>query len=98
MEIFEGLSRAHGTYAIKGSRQDNKLTGKATTVREPVTKELWQQHLEGKTGLGVIPINDESLCKFGAIDIDTYDGSIDLPKINAAIEELKVPLFPCASK
>jgi hypothetical protein len=98
MEIFEGLSRAHGTYAIKGSRQDNKLTGKATTVREPVTKELWQQHLEGKTGLGVIPINDDSLCKFGAIDIDTYDGSIDLPKINAAIEELKVPLFPCASK
>ena len=70
MKLFEGLPRAHGTYEIKGERADGKKQGKATTVREDVTLEKWQAHLDGKTGIGIIPINDDSSCKFGAIDVD----------------------------
>ena len=72
--LFSGLERAHGTYEIKDSRADGKLTGKAITVRENVTIQKWKDHLDGVKGLGIIPINDESKVKFGAIDVDDYKG------------------------
>ena len=97
MKLFEGLPRAHGTYEIKGERADGKKQGKATTVREDVTLEKWQAHLDGKTGIGIIPINDDSSCKFGAIDVDQYDG-LDIKVINDKIKQYKLPLFPCMSK
>ncbi len=97
MTLFEGLLRAHGTYEIKGERADGKKQGKATTVREDVTPEKWQAHLDGKTGIGIIPINDDSNCKFGAIDVDQYDG-LDIKAINNKLKEYKLPLFPCMSK
>ena len=40
--LFAGLERAHGTYEIKDSRADGKLTGKAITVREKVTLQHWK--------------------------------------------------------
>lgn len=97
MKLFEGLPRAHGTYEIKGERADGKKQGKATTVREDVTLEKWQAHLDGKTGIGIIPINDDSSCKFGAIDVDQYDG-LDIKVVNDKIKQYKLPLFPCMSK
>ena len=50
-----------------------KVKGKSFVKREPVTNELWQNHLEGlEPSLGIIPINDDNKCKWGCIDIDSY--------------------------
>ena len=96
-ELFAGLDRAHGSYEINGERADGKKQGRAKTVREDVTLEKWEAHINGTHGIGIIPINDDSQCRFGAIDVDQYDG-LDFAKINAKLEELKLPLWPCASK
>lgn len=95
--LFLGLTRAHGTYAINGERADGKKQGKATTVREDVTLDLWEKHLAGEKSLGIIPIDDNSQCFFGAIDVDKYDG-LDFVDLNRKLEQYNLPLFPCKSK
>ena len=94
--LFTGLERAHGTYEIKDSRADGKLTGKAITVREKVTLKHWKDHLTGVKGLGIIPINDNAQVKFGAIDVDDY--SKDLKELSKQIFKLNLPFVPCRSK
>ena len=96
-ELFMGLDRAHGSYEISGERADGKKQGRAKTVREDVTDDKWQSHIQGKMGLGIIPINDNSECRFGAIDIDEYEG-LDLGAINKKLIDFKFPLWPCQSK
>ena len=74
--IFQGLDRARGvTYVDKKGEDGQKIKGKSFVVREPVTNELWQTHLQGvEPSLGIIPINDDNKCKWGCIDIDSYAG------------------------
>lgn len=98
--LFAGMERAHGTYTNINwdqARADGKYTGNATTKREPVTDALWEQHLAGKYGLGVIPIRDDSTCLFGAIDIDVY-ADLDAGRIASDIARKGFPLVPCRSK
>lgn len=97
-KLFSGLDRAHGMYDISGSsaRPGEKLTGRAVTVQEPVTLELWTNHLKGNRGIGIVPINDSSECHFGAIDIDEYD--LNIPEILKEIRKNHLPLYPCLSK
>ena len=74
--LFKGSDIAHGTYVVNGSRdRDGKKQGTAKVIREPPTAELWEQHLKGGTGLGIIPIRSDNTCQWGAIDIDEYDVS-----------------------
>lgn len=94
--IFAGLKRAHGTYRITGTK-GAKQVGEAVTLKEEVTLSLWEKHLAGEQGLGIIPIRDDSTCVFGAIDIDKYSG-IDVTKIIRNIRNKKYPLVPCLSK
>lgn len=96
MALFSGLERAYGTYRITGV-QKNKQVGEALTIVEPVTKELWQGHLDGKKSVGIVPIRDDSSALFGAVDIDQYEG-MDFRKIIAAVRALQYPLCPCRSK
>jgi len=98
--LFAGLERAHGVYthiARDQSRSDGKLKGQATTVRAPVTDELWAAHLAGGAGIGVIPIRDDNTVLFGAIDIDVY-ADMDHGRIASAIARAKLLLIPCRSK
>lgn len=98
MALFAGLERAHGVYDIKKNTaaKGNKVQGSARTVLDPVTLELWEAHLKGKIGLGIIPIREDNTCCFGAIDIDTYP--LDLVKLEASIKALKLPLIVCRTK
>jgi hypothetical protein len=98
--LFAGMERAHGSYQHidwDQARADGKYTGNATTKREPITDALWEQHLSGKYGLGVIPIRDDSTCLFGAIDIDVY-ADLDPGRIASTVARLGLPLVPCRSK
>lgn len=97
MQLFAGLMSAHGKYRLDGSVQANgKKRGTAITLNEPVTVELWSQHLSGVSSLGVVPIRNDNTCRFGAIDIDAYD--IDLRELSARIQVRNLPLVLCRTK
>lgn len=95
-ELFAGLDRAHGRYDVQGTTDlaGQKKTGRATTIKEPLTVELWEEHLAGQRGLGVIPIRDDGTVSWGVIDVDAYD--LDLNLLEKKIT--KFPLVLCRSK
>lgn len=96
-KLFRGLGRAYGTYEItqkKGNTQ--KVDGKARTVRGKLTSELWDAHVAGTQSLGVVPIDDEALSYFGAIDIDQYD--LDIAEVERSCAALNLPLLPTRTK
>ena len=71
--IFQGSDIAHGTFVTKGTSINGKKQGVAKVIREPTTVEMWEKHLIGEVGLGIIPIKSDNTCFWGAIDIDQYD-------------------------
>jgi hypothetical protein len=97
MQLFDGHRGAYGTYDIFDKQQGIKLDGKAVTRRAAVVEAIWQDHLEGKTGIGIVPIRDDNSCKFGAIDIDEYKG-FDLKQIVDDCQKVKAPVVVCRSK
>lgn len=100
MALFEGYHGAHGRHgkmspnANKGGKQEIKKS--ATTVREPVTIELWEQHLSGEQPLGIIPIREDGMCLWGCIDVDQYD--LDLGHIRRELDKRSLPLVLCRTK
>jgi len=97
-EIFTGLERAHGVTKVGHSNGNGtKVQGKSFIKREPVTDELWTKHLQGTDSLGIIPINDDNICRWGCIDIDSYAG-FDHKKLVNKIKNLDLPLVVCRSK
>ena len=94
-ELFRGNKKAYGKYIIENEKGE-KVSGQAYTEIGIVKKEFYQNHLEGKTGLGIIPINKESKCKFGTIDIDEYN--IDHKKLLERIKSNSLPLILFRSK
>lgn len=95
--LFKGLTRAHGRYTVTG-RDDkkNKVNGKAVTVQNELTDIEWANHLAGKQGIGVVPINDNNQCLFAAIDIDVYN--LDFADVEKKIDAAKLPLVMCRTK
>lgn len=95
--LFDGFKQAYGAYKISGTKPSSgKVIGKAASLVGEVTLDLWEKHLMGVQGLGIIPINAESMAKFGAIDIDDYD--LDIIKLAAKIDKLHMPLVVCRTK
>lgn len=96
-DIFSGLMRAHGSYIVLGKKKGkDKVDGKAVTLHEDVTVEKWISHLEGKNGIGIIPITDEATVNWSAIDIDDY--SIEIAELEEKCTRLKVPVIVCRTK
>lgn len=93
--LYAGLSRAHGLYKVRG-REGKKVAGRAETVAEAVTVEKWRAHLEGKVGLGIVPIREDNTARWGAIDIDQYPVALD--KLYADIQRLHLPLIVLRTK
>ena len=94
-KLFAGLERAHGRYDLsKGYSDGAKKQGRASVVNGPITPALWEEHLKGNIGVGVVPIRDDATVVWGAIDIDTY--SLDLPKMS--IDLANSPFVVCRSK
>ena len=95
--IFDGLQEAYGTYKIEKTQANGKNSGKASIIREPRTAELWEGHLSGKgNSVGIIPINANSMCKWGCVDIDQYP--LDHKVLIKKIRKLKLPIVVCRSK
>ena len=103
MEVFNGLKRAYGTYSMdttetKLTPGGNKTTGTPATVQGVVDEDLWERHLVGIEGLGIVPIRDDSTCFFGAIDIDVYKSQDDMQKVIEQIYGEGLPMIPCRTK
>jgi hypothetical protein len=49
------------------------------TSSQPASIQDYERHLNGKMGLGVVPITDDNSCYFGVIDINNHGMSHDLP-------------------
>ena len=96
LAAFEGSRAAHGTTHVGRVGRNGKADADSRIVREPLTNDKIQAHLEGKQGVGAIPINDKNECRWGALDIDVYD--LDHASLQQKIQKLKLPLVHCRSK
>ncbi len=96
--LFAGLDRAHGRYTLDGTKDaKGKANGRAVTEKTAPTPELWERHLAGTYGLGVVPIRIDATCRWGAIDVDVYRG-FDHAALRRQVEERGLPLVVCRSK
>lgn len=98
--LFQGLDRAYGVYELDNEKttiEGKKVLGKPKTVQGNVTEQLWSDHLNGFCGLGIVPIMDNSKCRFGAIDIDIYAG-FDYIGFIVNVYKLDLPVIPFRSK
>lgn len=98
MELFAGMMSAHGEYILESGDAEagKKHKGKARTLREPVTEDLWRSHIAGKTGIGIIPIREDNTAVWGCIDIDIYN--LDHKALIKSIETRALPLIVCRTK
>lgn len=94
---FTGLQRVHGV-CLKPPQTEpgKKAEARCWTAKEPVTDALYVAHLEGRAGLGIVPIRDDNTCMWGCIDIDNY--TIDHNKLLEKIRQLELPLVVCRTK
>ncbi len=97
--LFRGHSGGHGTYGQEersAGRKKTEIKKTARTLREGPTVGLWEQHLAGTRPLGVIPVNSDGECWWGAIDVDRYDLShMDIVR---RVTHMRLPLTVCRSK
>ncbi len=96
-DLFIGNQHNYGQHVYKFDEKGKKESGSNTTVTSKLlTIAQYREHLEGKIGLGVIPITEDSQCKFAVIDIDIYNKTFD--SYLTAIEKHGFPLVPFYSK
>lgn len=99
MSHFLGSKHNYGEH-IYG--EINSTTGKEkgqsfTITNKLITINNYKDHLDGKKGLGIIPINEgDNKCNFAVIDVDIY--GIDYGIYISAIENNNLPLVPFRSK
>ena len=96
-EIYGGLHRAHGKNNLINSKDEKgKQKSKNQTVHENYTENLWDIHLKGVEGLGVIPITDAGTCNWGAIDVEIYP--LDLIELETKTKSHNLPVVILRTK
>lgn len=93
--LFAGNLRSFGQW--------NPANGQMVTEKDEVQLQHYKDHLEGRMGLGVVPITDGGTVMFGCIDVDNHgkgsDGTdVDLTALAEKIEHYRLPLVPTRSK
>ncbi len=96
-ELFAGRDDVYGTYDLSSAPTDGKRTGQARTVQGPVTRQLFELHLEGIQSIGIVPIMKDNTCNWFAIDVDNYGPGIHR-SLARKIEILRLPLMLCNTK
>lgn len=95
--IFYGHANTYGVHIEKKSEdKDVKKRGENYTKSEPVTEDLYVNHLAGVQGLGIVPIMSTGECAFGVLDVDKY--GTDHAVLLRAIFSYDLPLVPFRSK
>ena len=95
-KLFRGNESAYGVFTpARGKTEAGKAKGSCRTVSEPISLDLYDEHLSGSISIGIVPINTSGKCYFGAIDIDDYTGLNWIPKF---LQRYSIPLVPVRSK
>lgn len=100
---FRGSTRAYGWYDLRSTPETSgKQQGQAYTMNETLDPQKYREHLEGRAGLGVVPIQDDDTCWWGVIDIDEYGADFEAAKVAVSIyadaAQRKWPLVITRSK
>jgi hypothetical protein len=97
IHIFTGNTSAHGEF-IPGSPANpgEKQEGQAFSKVETVEYSLYEKHLSGEKGLGIVPVRQDGTCSFAVLDVDIYDS--DHSAIVRAVHKHHIPLLPFRSK
>ncbi len=91
MQLFVSNTRSYGNYL--------PATGKHLTVKKEYDLYNLEEHLEGRKGLGLVPILDNNKTYWGAIDIDNHTGiEVNHELLARKIYDLGLPLIMCYSK
>ena len=98
---YAGLRQAYGTFtATDDLREDGKANGKNVTISKELSDDdllkLWEGHLSGEQSVGIVPIDENNMCVWGAIDVDEYQ--LDLKGFAKKLVKHKLPLVLCRSK
>ena len=72
-KLFEGSNLANGETTVGNKRRNGKAEAKSIIVKTPLSLSMIESHFKGLKGIGSIPITDKNECKFGVLDIDTYN-------------------------
>ena len=94
--LFRGLNRAYGALDLTTTDARGKQKGVYKFIHEPRTMATYAAHLNGESSIGVVPINEDNNCLWGAIDVDQYP--LDHSEILEKLKHLEIPLVVCRSK
>ena len=97
-QLFRGKTNTYVRNELPKEKPEagNKIKTTVTNHEGKVDKELLLNHLEGRFGVGVCPVNAEGKCFFGVLDIDYYKSKIK--RMLHFIREYQLPLLPFRSK
>lgn len=98
MALFQGSDMTFGRtdptneISNKGKRESRSwLEKRAITVKD------WEAHLAGSAGVGIPPLRGDGKVRWGAIDVDLYEGNT-IESVHRKIEEFRLPLVVLRSK
>lgn len=98
MDLFRGSDLAHGRSEMtKTVSQKGKHEAKSWMEKRPAGLEEWEAHLKGQAGLGIPPLASDNTVRWGAIDVDIYEG-LSIEQLNQKVQEHRLPLVVCRSK
>lgn len=96
--LFRGKTNTYVRNELPKEKPEEgqKIKTKITNNEGKVDKELLLNHLEGRFGVGICPVNAEGKCFFGVLDIDYYQPKIK--RVIHFIRDYQLPLLPFRSK
>jgi hypothetical protein len=101
MKLYSGSTLSYGVHVPDGV-ENHSVTGKRSgisrTVTGSVNAALYDAHLAGEQGLGIVPVRADGTCVWGVIDIDRYDTDFNPAKVAVDLLGYGLPLIVCRSK
>jgi putative DNA primase/helicase len=96
MTLFSGYTKACGTYDARMLGGPGKQKPQHRMVGSTLSIDMFKNHLEGQQPLGIIPLDDDEMVRFAAIDIDLYP--FDHAKLASQLDDWELPFVVCNSK
>ena len=101
-ELFDGSKNKYGIFKPSGlKRSDGKVEGRYDWKEFPADGNelpMWQDHINGKESIGMVPIRKDSTCSFGVIDVDKIASPEEANKVLEIIKSWNLPFTPFRSK
>ena len=98
VQLFRGKTNTYVRNELPKEKPEEgqKIKTIITNNEGKVDDSLLANHLEGRFGVGVCPVNAEGKCYFGVLDIDFYQPKIK--RVLHFIREYQLPRLPFRSK